>query len=252
MRRKLSLPLKVDYPVPHRTIGDRCTLDPLFATETMAELSVRQGRFADAVAIYRHLVSAREATPKQAPDDAVRVDKWKARIAELEAGSAGAAALAPPAAAATVKEPASTARRGAVAPEPPPANDPLRASLVIHEPVRSGQLIYAEGRDLIVVAPVHSGAQLLADGNIHVYGALKGRAVAGTRGARDAQVFCLTLEAELVGVDTGYVTSDDIPPGLWGGPARVCLTPEGICTIVPLSMGKRAVPAVATPGRRIL
>ena len=220
-------------------------LDPLFATETMAELSVRQGRFADAIAIYRHLVSAREATP--APDDAARVDKWKARIAELEAGGAGAAALAAPAAAAMAP-----ARRGEVAQPPPPASDPLRASLVIHEPVRSGQLIYAEGRDLIVVAPVHSGAQLLADGNIHVYGALKGRAVAGTRGARDAQVFCLTLEAELVGVDTGYVTSDDIPPGVWGGPARVSLTPEGICTIVPLSMGKRGAPAVGTPGRRIL
>ena len=214
----------------------------MFATETMAELSARQGRFADAIAIYRHLVSAREATSNQAPDDAARVEKWKARIAELEAGSAGAAAVAPAAPAAGVKGPTSPARRSEVAPPPPPANDPLRASLVINEPVRSGQLIYAEGRDLIVVAPVHSGAQLLADGNIHVYGPLKGRAVAGTRGARDAQVFCLTLEAELVGVDTGYVTSDDIPPGLWGGPARVCLTPEGICTVVPLAMGKRAAP----------
>jgi septum site-determining protein MinC len=111
-------------------------------------------------------------------------------------------------------------------------------------------VIYAEGRDLIVVAPVHPGAQLLADGNIHVYGPLKGRAVAGTHGARDAQVFCLTLEAELVGVDTGYVTSDDIPPALWGGPARVLLTPDGICTVVPLSMGKRAAPAVANLARR--
>ena len=250
--RNVIPPLKVDYPVPRRTIGDRCTLDPLFATETMAELSARQGRCADAIAIYRHLVQAAEATSNQAPDDAARVERWKARIAALEAGSTGAAALAPPATAAAVKAPASPARRGEVAQPPPPASDPLRASLVIHEPVRSGQLIYAEGRDLIVVAPVHSGAQLLADGNIHVYGPLKGRAVAGTRGARDAQVFCLTLEAELVGVDSGYVTSDDIPPGLWGGPARVCLTPEGICAVVALSMGKRAVPAVATPARRIL
>jgi len=222
-------------------------LDPLFATETMAELSARQGRFADAIAIYRHLVRASEATSNQTPDDAARVDKWKARIAELEAGGAGAAALAPPAAAAQ-QPPA----HREVAQTPPPVNEPLRASLVIHEPVRSGQLIYAEGRDLIVVAPVHSGAQLLADGNIHVYGPLKGRAVAGTRGARDSQVFCLTLEAELVGVDTGYVTSDDIAPGLWGGPARVVLTPAGICTVVPLAMGKRAVPTVANPARRIL
>jgi septum site-determining protein MinC len=229
-------------------------LDPLFATETMAELSARQGRFADAVAIFRHLVRASESTSAAAPDDAARVERWQARIAELEAGSAGAsaAALAAPAAPAAAKEPGSPARRGEVTQPPPPANDPLRASLVINEPVRSGQLIYAEGRDLIVVAPVHSGAQLLADGNIHVYGALKGRAVAGTRGARDAQVFCLTLEAELVGVDTGYLTSDDIAPGLWGGPARVCLTPEGLCTVVPLSLGKRAVPAVANPARRIL
>jgi septum site-determining protein MinC len=79
----------------------------------------------------------------------------------------------------------------------------------------------------------------MADGNIHVYGALKGRAVAGAHGARDAQVFCLALEAELVGVDTGYATSDDIPPDLWGGPARVFLTPEGRCSVVALSSGKR-------------
>ena len=72
-------------------------------------------------------------------------------------------------------------------------------------------MIYAEGRDLIVVAPVHSGAQLLADGNIHVYGPLKGRAVAGAHGVRDAQVFCLALEAELVGVDTGYLPAKTFP-----------------------------------------
>ena len=55
-----------------------------------------------------------------------------------------------------------------------------------------------------------------------------------------------------MGVDTGYVTSDDIAPGVWGGPARVCLTPDGICTVVPLAMGKRPVSALANPARRIL
>jgi septum formation inhibitor MinC len=164
-KRTIVTPLKVDYPVPRRTIGDRCTLDPLFATETMAELSVRQGRFADAAAIYRHLVNAREAAPQQAPDDVARVERWKARIVELEASGAGAAALAPPAAA--PRKPPASPVRSDVAP-PAPAAEPLRASLVINEPVRSGQVIYAEGRDLIVVAAVHSGAQLLADGNIHV------------------------------------------------------------------------------------
>jgi septum site-determining protein MinC len=112
-------------------------------------------------------------------------------------------------------------------------------------------VIYAEGRDLIVVAPVHPGAQLIADGNIHVYGALKGRAVAGAHGARDAQLFCLALEAELCGVDTGYLLADDIPAALRGGPARVFLTPEGVCAAEALVVGKRGVSAAPNPARRI-
>jgi septum site-determining protein MinC len=214
-------------------------LETLFATETMAELSARQGRRADAVAIYQHLVRTSEASPTQAADDAARVVRWKARLAELQAGGADVAARAPAPASAQTRQPESTAR-GEVAEPPAAAAVASRPSLVVREPVRSGQVIYAEGRDLIVVAPVHSGAQLLADGNVHVYGPLKGRAVAGAHGARDAQVFCLALEAELVGVDTGYVTSDDMPPELWGAPARVCLTPEGSCAVVALSTGKRA------------
>ena len=106
-------------------------------------------------------------------------------------------------------------------------------------------MIYADGRDLIVVAPVHAGAQLLADGNIHVYGPLKGRAVAGAHGLREAQLFCLALEAELVGVDTGYLLSDDIPAALRGGPARVSLTAEGTCAVAALSVGKGVAPAAA-------
>ena len=211
-------------------------MDNLFATETMAELSARQGRVADAVAIYRHLVGAAAGPHADAPDEDASVRRWKARIAELEGG--GIAVAPPPPVSAAVRESGSPTRVE-VTPAAASANVPGRASLVIHQPVRSGQVIYAEGGDLIVVAAVHSGAQLLADGNIHVYGALKGRAVAGAHGARDAQVFCLALEAELVGVDTGYATSDDIPPGLWGGPARVFLTPGGICSVVALSSGKR-------------
>jgi septum site-determining protein MinC len=208
-------------------------LDNLFATETMAELSARQGRVADAVAIYRHLVGA---ATEPASVESASVQRWKARIAELEGDGAAAGATR----AGGVPVPgAGPPARDEMPPAPVAVNAPGRPSLVISQPVRSGQVIYAEARDLIVVAAVHSGAQLLADGNIHVYGALKGRAVAGAHGARDAQVFCLALEAELVGVDTGYATSDDIPPGLWGGPARISLTPEGICSIVALPSGKR-------------
>lgn len=217
-------------------------LDTMFATETMAELSARQGRVADAVAIFRHLLRGAQAEAEGTSNDAARVErigKWKSRLAELEAGATSAAAATPPIA----------ASRNHSAPAQAEVAEPTgqRSSLVIREPVRSGQVIYAEGRDLIVVAPVHSGAQLLADGNIHVYGPLKGRAVAGAHGLRDAQLFCLALEAELVGVDTGYLLSDDIPAMLWGGSARVFLTAEGTCTVAALSAGKGGV--ALAPGR---
>ncbi len=210
-------------------------LDTMFATETMAELSARQGRVADAVAIYRHLLCGAAASE--------RTEKWKGRLAELEAGVTSAAAPAPPSA------PAQT--RSAPAPAEVPAATAQRPSLVIREPVRSGQVIYADGRDLIVVAPVHPGAQLLADGNIHVYGPLKGRAVAGAHGLRDAELFCLALEAELVGVDTGYLLSDDIPAALRAGPARIFLTAEGTCAVAALSVGNGVAPAAVKRARRI-
>ena len=226
-------------------------LDTMFATETMAELSARQGRLADAVAIYRHLLSGAEANE--------RTEKWKVRLAELEAGATSAAAPAQtPSAPAqtpdapTAQTPSPPAQTLTVpAPAEVAAATVQRPSLVIQEPVRSGQVIYAEGRDLIVVAPVHAGAQLLADGNIHVYGPLKGRAVAGAHGLREAQLFCLALEAELVGVDTGYLLSDDIPAPLRGGPARVFLTAEGTCAVAALSVGKGVAPAPTNRARRI-
>jgi septum site-determining protein MinC len=212
-------------------------LDTMFATETMAELSARQGRLADAVAIYRHLLSDAEAGE--------RSEKWKARLAELEAGVNGAPAAAP------APIGAAPPPRRAPAPAEIAAPTASGASLVIREPVRSGQVIYAEGRDLIVVAPVHAGAQLLADGNIHVYGPLKGRAVAGAHGLRDAQLFCLSLEAELVGVDTGYLLSDDVPEAFWSGPARVSLTAAGTCAVTALPVGKGFAPAAVNGVRRI-
>jgi septum site-determining protein MinC len=211
-------------------------LDTMFATETMAELSARQGRLADAVAIYRHLLG-------DAGADGERIAKWKARLAELEGGPV---VLPPPVAVAP--RPAAPPPRAPSAAEAAAAVG-QRPSLVIREPVRSGQVIYADERDLIVVASVNSGAQLLADGNIHIYGALKGRAVAGAHGMRDAQVFCLTLEAELVGVDTGYLLSDDISQDLWGTPARVSLSADGKCTVTALPVGKSTGP-VATRARR--
>lgn len=199
----------------------------LFATETMAELSARQGRTADAVAIYRQLVRGAQADAASEAG-AARLARWSARLAELE-GSASVPAPAAPQAPPRARAPVAP-------PLPPLARE--RPSLLVRETVRSGQLIYADGRDLIVIASVNPGAQLLADGHIHVYGALKGRAVAGARGRRDAQLFCLALDAELVGVDVGYLTNEDIPAELRGGPVRVHLTEQGTCAVTALTAAK--------------
>jgi septum formation inhibitor MinC len=76
--------------------------------------------------------------------------------------------------------------------------------------------------------------------------------VAGAHGLREAQLFCLALEAELVGVDTGYLLSDDIPAALAGGPARVFLTAEGTCTVAAMSAGRVVgAPVAANQARRI-
>lgn len=98
-----------------------------------------------------------------------------------------------------------------------------RPSRVITRPVRSGQQVYAEGADLIVLAAVSEGAEILADGHIHVYGALRGRALAGVRGDESARVFCQSLEAELVSVAGNFKLSDSLREMAWKQPAQVYL-----------------------------
>jgi septum site-determining protein MinC len=190
----------------------------LFGTETMAELSARQGRIADALAIYRQLCA-------RGGDDE-RHARWSARLRELEGQGVSAAAAAAPDL--ITKAPA----RAVAAPASRPSPDHV-LPLVVRQPVRAGQIVYAEQNDLIVLAPVNPGAQLLADGNIHVYAPLRGRAVAGVRGAREARIFCQRLEAELVGIDAAYVAAEDIAPERFGKPAQVTLE-DGRCVVRPL------------------
>jgi septum site-determining protein MinC len=80
--------------------------------------------------------------------------------------------------------------------------------------VRSGQRIFAESGDLVVVASVSSGAEVVARGNIHVYGRMRGRALAGVSGDQKARIFCQSLEAELIAIAGLYQTSDGIGPSL--------------------------------------
>ena len=89
-------------------------------------------------------------------------------------------------------------------------------SLVVTQPVRSGQsVIFAEG-DVTIIGSVASGAEVIAGGSIHVYGTLRGRAMAGTIGNAEARIFCSKLEAELVAIDGYYKTAEDLEPGLRG------------------------------------
>jgi septum site-determining protein MinC len=96
-------------------------------------------------------------------------------------------------------------------------------ALVVTEPVRSGQQIYAEKRDLMVMAPVGSGAEVLADGHIHIYGPLRGRALAGIAGDTGARIFCQSLEAEVVSIAGLYRVSEDMDVALIKRPAQIWL-----------------------------
>lgn len=86
----------------------------------------------------------------------------------------------------------------------------IEPAKIISQPVRSGQQIYAKDADLIVLASVGNGAEIIADGNIHVYGALRGRAIAGAAGEQSARIFCQKFEAELVSIAGHYKLQENI------------------------------------------
>ena len=117
-------------------------------------------------------------------------------------------------------------------PLPPPR--PMTAlTKIIDHPVRSGQRIYAPGGDLIVIAQVSPGAEIMADGNIHVYGALKGRALAGVQGNLDARIYCTDLQAQLIAIGGHYRTSEDEDVALQGRLVQVYLKDDSL-TVDPL------------------
>lgn len=94
--------------------------------------------------------------------------------------------------------------------QPPKVTKKIENAKIISQPVRSGQQIYAKNSDLIILASVSNGAEILADGNIHVYGTLRGRAIAGAEGETKARIFCHKLEAELIAIAGHYKLQEDI------------------------------------------
>lgn len=131
---------------------------------------------------------------------------------QLQAKQAGFAIMADSSA------PASEKHAPTEKPKSVEIREPQAATLVskdgtrlITTPIRSGQQVYAQGGDLVVVSSVSSGAELLADGNIHVYGTLRGRALAGINGNRHARIFCQHLEAELVAIAGEFKVFEQMP-----------------------------------------
>ncbi|MNJ09002.1 Septum site-determining protein MinC [compost metagenome] len=123
-------------------------------------------------------------------------------------------------------EPEPEVRKPEPAPAPPPPPEPaIKPTRIITTPVRGGQQIYAQGGDLVVVSSVSPGAELLADGNIHVYGAMRGRALAGIKGNTRARIFCQQLTAEMVSIAGQYKVSEDLRRDpLWGTGVQISLS----------------------------
>jgi septum site-determining protein MinC len=123
-----------------------------------------------------------------------------------------------------VPEPAPQPAPRPAAPPPPPVSiGPGGRTRLVTAPVRSGAQIYARGADLIVTASVSAGAELIADGHIHVYGTLRGRAIAGAQGDSEARIFCKRLEAELVSVAGRYLVSENIAREYLGQAVQISL-----------------------------
>ena len=111
------------------------------------------------------------------------------------------------------------------------AQSPVSApSMIVRETIRSGQsVIYTQG-DVTVIGSVQSGAEVIAGGSVHIYGALRGRALAGCVGNADARIFCRKFESELVAIDGVYAMTDDMDPELKGHPVQLWLEGDAIMT----------------------
>jgi len=168
----------------------------------------QEAEFVDAKELLRHhtltLIGVQNVTP-----------------AQLEAAAAAGLASFAPNAAQPSRRPPHEPTRSAVS--MPAAGAKTR---LVTQPVRSGTQIYARGADLVVTAAVSPGAEIIADGNIHVYGALRGRALAGAGGDVEARIFCSRLEAELVSIAGRYLVSEQLPPDQQGFAVQIALVEE--------------------------
>lgn len=213
-----------DLPLLDRQLAEKVAQAPNFFNDTPVLLGLEQLNAADAELdlealldiCYRHGLLA--------------LGVRASRPGDIEAADELGLPLLPPAS--SRERPVPPAEAEAVAapePEEPeeehPAEPEIRPTLVITRPVRGGQQVYAEGGDLVVLSAVSPGAELIADGNIHVYGPLRGRVLAGVRGNTDARIFCQQLTAELLSIAGCYKVAEDLRRSpQWGKPVHVSLS----------------------------
>jgi septum site-determining protein MinC len=216
-----------------RVVRAEMLRDPAFAYE-LAQQVERSPRFFQSAPVVLDLKGADGFTDAAEFASAAQllrehtlalVGVQNAEPGQLEAAAAaGLASFAPSATQPSRRtpQPAAAAAVAAVPPPPPP-----RASArLVTGPVRSGTQIYARGTDLVVTASVSPGAELVADGNIHVYGPLRGRALAGASGDTGARIFCSRLEAELVSIAGRYLVSEQLPAEQRGFPVQIALVDD--------------------------
>ena len=207
---------------------DFIALMALLRTHGMVPIAVRGGSPAQMDAA--SAVGLAEAHPHAPGVPAVRAEAAVPAVAApaVTAPAAAAAAVIVTAAAAPAAPPAPAP--AAVLPAPPRRN-----AIVVNKPLRSGQQVYAKDADLIVLAVVSFGAEVIADGNIHVYAPLRGRALAGAHGDTSARIFTTCLEPQLVSIAGIYRTTEkELPADVLGKPAQVWLDGDSL-VIEPLT-----------------
>ena len=209
---------------------DFVRLIALLREHRMVPIAVRGGSAAQMDAAFA--AGLAEAHPHAPSVPAVRQDAAAPPAAPLAAAVTSSAPTAPTA---PIAPTAITTAAPANPVVPAPSAGTKRSAVVIDKPLRSGQQVYAKDADLIVLAVVSFGAEVIADGNIHVYAPLRGRALAGAHGDTSARIFTTCLEPQLVSIAGIYRTTEkELPAEVLGKPAQVWLDGDSL-VIEPLT-----------------
>jgi len=198
-----------------------------------------QARFGDSLGLFDDDPLVLDISPLRDADAAVdfpgllqQLQQHRMQALAVQGGSSAQMAAARSAGLMPATEPETRAERAPAAPipqAPQPVQQQRQPTLVVDKPLRSGQRVYARGGDLVVLSSVSFGAEVIADGNIHVYGPLRGRVMAGARGDTSARIFSTSMEPQLMSIAGIYRTAETpLPTAVAGRPAQVRLEGDSI------------------------